>query len=156
MLDNVLYIDHEAYGVGVEIDELARLYRTVPEVDRWSIKADCARPETISYLAKRDGFDIVPADKWQGSIEDGVAYLKSFERIVIHSRCKRTADEFRLYSYKVDQVTSEILPVIVDKHNHCIDALRYALSDYIKARGAMKILDEPEDEIFDRYERDFF
>ena len=156
MLDNVLYIDDEAYGVGVEIDELAKLYRTIPEVDRWSIKADCARPETISYLAKRDGFDIVPADKWQGSIEDGVAYLKSFERIVIHPRCKHTADEFRLYSYKVDKVTSEILPVIVDKHNHCIDALRYALSDYIKARGAMKILDEPEDEIFDRYERDFF
>lgn len=130
--ENRLYIDYEAYGVGVEIDELPELYRSVPGADEWPIKADCARPETISYLANRAGFDISAADKWQGSIEDGIAYLKSFEKIVIHPRCKHTADEFRLYSYKTDRLTQEVLPVILDKHNHCIDGLRYALSDYIR------------------------
>lgn len=130
--ENRLYIDYEAYGVGVEIDELPELYRSVPGADEWPIKADCARPETISYLANRSGFDISAADKWQGSIEDGIAYLKSFEKIVIHPRCKHTADEFRLYSYKTDRLTQEVLPVILDKHNHCIDGLRYALSDYIR------------------------
>lgn len=130
--ENRLYIDYEAYGVGVEIDELPELYRSVPGADKWPIKADCARPETISYLANREGFYITAADKWQGSIEDGIAYLKSFEKIVIHPRCKHTADEFRLYSYKTDRLTQEVLPVILDKHNHCIDGLRYALSDYIR------------------------
>lgn len=130
--ENRLYIDYEAYGVGVEIDELPELYRSVPGADKWPIKADCARPETISYLANRKGFDITAADKWQGSIEDGIAYLKSFEKIVIHPRCKHTADEFRLYSYKTDRLTQEVLPVILDKHNHCIDGLRYALSEYIR------------------------
>lgn len=133
--DKKLYIDHEAYGVGVEIDELPALYRSVPGAEKWPIKADAARPETISYLANRAGFRISAAKKWQGSIEDGISYLKSFDKIVIHPRCKHTADEFRLYSYKVDKTTSEVLPIIVDKWNHIIDGLRYALSDYITTPG---------------------
>lgn len=122
MYDGKLYIDYEAYAVGVEIDELPAFYRTVPEVDNWPIHADAARPETISYLANRANppFRISAASKWQGSIEDGVAYLKSFEKIIIHPRCKHTADEFRLYSYKVDKTTGEVLSVFVDKNNHCI------------------------------------
>ncbi len=132
IIDRRLYIDHEAYGVGVEIDELPQLYRSVPGSTDWPIKGDAARPETISYLKNRAGFNIEAADKWQGSIEDGVAYLKGFEKIVIDPRCKHAADEFRLYSYKVDRMTQEVLPVIVDKNNHVLDGLRYALSDYIR------------------------
>ena len=131
MLDRNLYIDYEAYGVGVEIDELPQLYRSVPEAEKWPIKGDCSRPETISYLRNRCGFNIAGAEKWQGSVEDGIAYLKSFEQIVIHPRCKHTADEFRLYSYKTDKLTNEVLPVILDKNNHIIDAIRYSLDGYI-------------------------
>ena len=140
MRDNRLYIDYEAYGVGVEIDELPALYRSVPGSDKWPIKADSARPETISYLATRADqvFRISAAEKWQGSIEDGVAFLKSFEKIIIHPRCRHTAEEFRLYSYKVDRTTQEVLPIIVDKWNHCIDAIRYALDGYITRPGLSK------------------
>ncbi len=130
--DRKLYVDYEAYGVGVEIDELPQLYRSVPGADRWPIKGDAARPETISYLKNRAGFDITAADKWAGSIEDGIAYLKSFDKIVVDPRCKHMADELRLYSYKTDRTTGEVLPVIVDKNNHLVDSLRYALSDYIR------------------------
>lgn len=133
-----LYIDYEAYGVGVEIDELPQLYRSVPGSDRWPIKADEARPETISYLAKRCGFNISGAKKWKGSIEDGIAYLKSFDKIVIHPRCKHTADEFRLYSYKIDKVTNEILPVVLGKNDHTIDSIRYSLDGYITRPGMAK------------------
>jgi phage terminase large subunit len=38
-----------------------------------------------------------------------------------------------LYSYKTDRLTGDVLPIIVDKHNHCIDALRYSLEPLIKA-----------------------
>lgn len=130
-----LYVDYEAYGTGVEIDELPALYDSVPGARKWPIKADAARPETISYLRSRAGFQISPATKWQGSVEDGVAYLKGFDKIVIHPRCQHTADEFKLYSYKVDKVTNEVLPVIVDKHNHIIDAIRYSLDGYITQAG---------------------
>ena len=131
---NTLYIDYEAYGHHVELDEMPAFYRSVPSVGDWPVKADCARPETISYLA-RNGFNISGAAKWDGSVEDGITHLKGFRRIVVHERCKHTAQEFRLYSYKVDKVTQDILPVIVDKHNHCIDAIRYGLDGYIQGRG---------------------
>lgn len=107
------------------------MFDEVPESRRWPIYADSARPETISYVAQR-GFKVSPAEKWQGSIEDGIAFLRSFRRIVIHERCRHTAHEFESYSYKVDPRTEEILPRIVDKDNHCIDALRYALSRLIR------------------------
>ncbi|WP_313385593.1 PBSX family phage terminase large subunit [Pantoea sp.] len=136
MLENKLYIEYEAYGVGVELDEMPQFYDSIPEARRWPIKADNARPETISHIARK-GFSIDAAAKWKGSVEDGITYLKGFEEIIIHERCKHTADEFRLYSYKVDKKTNEILPVIVDAHNHCIDAIRYGLDGYITSSDSL-------------------
>ena len=129
--DRTLYIDHEAYGIGVDIDKTPALFDTVPESRKWQIYADSARPETISYM-RRAGFNISAAEKWSGSVEDGIAFLRSFERIVIHERCKHAAEEARLYKYKVDTRTGEVLPVIVDAHNHVIDALRYAISKLVR------------------------
>lgn len=138
IFEKKLYIEYEAYGVGVELDELPQLYRSIPEVNQWPVKADNARPETISFLRNRFGFNISAAEKWQGSVEDGIAYMKSFERIVVHPRCKHTADELRLYSYKVDSKTGEVLPIILDKNNHIIDAIRYGLDGYITS-SAMEL-----------------
>ena len=130
--NNILYIDNEAWGIGIELDDIVDyLTKRVPGVDKWPIKADNSRPETISHLRRR-GINCEAAPKWHGSIEDGIAVIKGFDRIVIHERCKHTAEEFRLYSYKIDKQTNDILPLIEDKHNHCIDALRYALSGIIK------------------------
>jgi len=132
--DDILYIDQEAFGYGVEIDEIPQLFDTIETARKWPIKADNARPETISYL-KRQGFSISPADKWKGNVEDGVAHINGFKRIVIHPRCRHIAEEARLYSYKIDKVTEEILPIIVDAYNHGWDSVRYALDKYIKRRG---------------------
>ena len=140
VVDNTLFVDHEAYGIGVDIDKTPDLFDKVPEARRWAIYADCARPETISYM-KRKGFNICGATKWGGSVEDGIAFLRSFEKIVVHERCKHTAEEFRLYKYKVDQKTGDVLPIIVDANNHTIDSLRYALSKLIRnKRNPAKVL----------------
>jgi len=132
--DDALYIDAEAYGVGVELDELPTLLSSIPTAMKWPIKADAARPETISYM-RRKGFNISAAKKWAGSVLDGIALLKSFRKIVIHPRCKHAAEEFRLYSYKVDKNNGDILPVPADSWNHCIDAARYALDGYVRSPG---------------------
>jgi phage terminase large subunit len=132
--DDILHVDHEAFGTHVEIDETAALFDTVPGSRAWPIKADSARPETISYMM-RQGFNIAAAEKWQGSVEDGIAHLKGFKQIKVHPRCVNIAREFRLYSYKVDKKTGDVLPIIVDKFNHGIDALRYSLDGYIQRRG---------------------
>lgn len=132
--DECLYIDYEAFGYGVELDELPQLFDSVPEVRKWPVKGDSARPETISHMAGK-GFNITAAKKWQGSVEDGIAHMKGFKRIIVHPRCTNIAQEFRLYSFKVDKKTEDILPIIVDKYNHGIDAIRYALDGYIQRKG---------------------
>ncbi len=132
---NCLYVEYETGGVGVDIDELPHLFGQVFGSKRYTIRADCARPETRSYMNK-NGFKCVAAKKWTGGEEDGVAYLRSFDKIIIHRRCEQTAIEAKLYSYKIDPRTQEILPDIVDKFNHYIDAIRYALQPIITHRLA--------------------
>jgi phage terminase large subunit len=140
--DDCLYVDQEAVGHGVELDDTPALFDTIPTARKWPIKADSARPETISHV-RRKGFPLLgPADKWSGSVEDGIACLKSFKRIFIHERCRTAQEEFRKYSYKVDKRTGDILPIVVDKFNHVVDALRYSLDGYIKGRGPIIITDE--------------
>ena len=134
--DRTLYIRHECGKVGLEIDDTAAyVTEAIPEVERYAMRADCARPETISYL-KRHGLPrLEGVKKWAGSIEDGVAYMKSFDEIVIHPDCLATIKEFKHYSYKVDKNSGDIQPVIVDAWNHYIDAIRYALAPMIKNQG---------------------
>ena len=124
--DGTLYIDWEAYGVGVDIDKTPELFSQVPSSADYIITADSARPETISYMKQHGYPRMRRARKGKNSIEDGIAYLRSFREIVIHSRCKHTADEFKLYSYKRDRLTGDVLPTIEDKNNHFCDSLRYA------------------------------
>lgn len=125
-IDRTLYVDYEVYGIGVEMDELPGLFSGLPGLKHWPCAADNARPETISYM-RHHGFPKFRAvKKGAGSVEDGIEIVKGFEEIVVHPRCRHLIAEFGLYSYKVDKLTGDILPIIVDKDNHCIDALRYS------------------------------
>jgi phage terminase large subunit len=136
-----LYVDHCVSEVGCEIDKTPALFDLVPDSRKWPITADSARPETVSYM-RRQAFKIVSAIKGSGSIEDGVEFLKSFD-IVVHPRCEPVIEELTLYSYKVDAQTGEVLPVLEDKHNNTIDALRYALEGLRKMGPAPVITANP-------------
>lgn len=128
-----LYVDHEAYLIGCEIDQLPDLFRRVPESDKWFITADSARPETISYMRSHGFPKINSAIKGARSVEEGIAFLQSFD-IIVHPRCQHVIDELTMYSYKKDPLTGQVLPMLEDKHNHCIDALRYACEGVRKAK----------------------
>jgi phage terminase large subunit len=134
IVDNTLYITHEAVEVGLEIDETGQfLMDKLPDIKGNAIYADSARPETISYINKREyGFSVYAADKGKGSVEDGIEYIKSFDKVIIHERCKHTANEFATYSYKVDERSGDITNKIIDANNHCIDSLRYSLERCMK------------------------
>ena len=126
-----LYIDRAVGGVGVEIDATPDLFRQIEGSEKWPITADCARPETISYM-KRNGFSRMRGSKkGKNSIEDGVAFIRQFD-VVIAPDLKDVQEEFALYSYKVDRHTDDILPIIEDKHNNYIDALRYAIEELMR------------------------
>lgn len=136
-----LYVEYDFSRVELEIDDTAQVaINMLPDIERHVVMADSARPESISYLKRHGLARIKPAKKGAGSVEDGIAYLKSFEKIVIHPRCTATAQEFRLYSYKVDRLSDHVLPNLVDAHNHVIDSLRYAHTPNM-SRGGTSIFD---------------
>ena len=147
----VLRVDHEAYEVGCEIIDTPALFDSVlcagacptprsacrrPEhgaARKWEITADSARPETISHLKKNGYPKITPSVKGARSVEEGVAFLQSYD-IIVHPRCKHTIDELTFYSYKTDPLTGVVLPLLADKKNHVIDSLRYAVEKTRRSR----------------------
>ncbi|ANJ89325.1 TPA: PBSX family phage terminase large subunit [Pasteurella multocida] len=140
VFDNNLYIEHEAGKTGLELDHTAGFMKErVPDIEKYILRADSARPESISYL-KRNGIPrIEGVKKWSGSVEDGIEHIKSYRKVYIHPRCKETLREFRLYSYKTDRLTGDVLPTVLDEHNHYIDAIRYALNPLIQSKNAAGI-----------------
>jgi phage terminase large subunit len=130
---DVLFIEREAGKAQLELDDTAafiakKIERFADYVTRW----DNARPESISHLRRHGLARSVAVDKWKGSVEDGIAHLRAYRRIVIHPRCVETVKEARLWSYKRDRLTGDVLPDLIDANNHYWDAVRYALAPLIK------------------------
>lgn len=129
--DDILYIRNEAGKVGLELDHTAEfLKKRIPDIEKYIIRADNARPESISHV-KSKGLPKIKGEP-KLKIQDGVEFIRTFRKIIIHPECKETIKEFSLYKYKEDKRTGDILPDIVDKNNHYIDAIRYALYPLIK------------------------
>jgi phage terminase large subunit len=137
---NVLYIRREAGKKKLELDQTVPfLTRAIPQIAMHTVRCDSARPESISYLSNHGIPRAIAAKKGKGSVEDGIEYIKSFDRVVIHPDCPETAREFRLYSFKVDPLSGDILPKIVDANNHYIDSLRYALEPNMRFRSRPRL-----------------
>jgi phage terminase large subunit len=130
-----LYVEHEAYALGCEIVDTPALFMQVPDAERWPIVADSARPETISHMRKNGFPRIMAAVKGPKSLEEGVAWLQSYD-IIVHPRCRHTIDELTLYSYKIDKHTQQVTPLLEDSKNHVIDALRYSCEGVRRAQRA--------------------
>lgn len=160
-----LYIDHEVFQIGVEIDYLPaffdgllcgcqppllgipqQLVCKTPQLHAWArqhrIVADSSRPDTISYLRRNGYTGMEAAKKGQNSVKDGVIFLQGYD-IIIHPRCIHTIDEFTNYSFVVNQSVIDpntnqplVTNVLEDKKNHIIDPIRYALE---QLRGALVI-----------------
>lgn len=121
-----LYIEYAEGDTGIEIDHLPTLLKSIPGGETHLWIGDSASPQNISYLSNH-GIRCEGAVKGQGSIEFGIDFIKNFEVVVIHPRCSKIEEEFRMYSYKTDKLSRIVLPDVLDAWNHWIDALRYAL-----------------------------
>jgi phage terminase large subunit len=145
----VLYIDKEIYRVDVELSKIGKTFDDLmPEMKKGICYGDSARPDIISMLQK-EGFNIRPVKKKIGNkdndkkkfVEAGIDYMRDFEKIIIHPSCVNTINEFKLYSHKVDRNTGEVIAdQIVDKYNHIIDSIRYAISTYISPKKTITII----------------
>lgn len=133
--DSRLWVEYEAGRTKLELDDTTEfITKKIPDFHKYVCRADSARPESISYLVNHGMPRVIGVDKWKGSVEDGVQHMRSYKEIVVHPRCEETRKEMRMYSYKVDRLTGDVLPDIVDKHNHYIDSIRYGISPLIQQK----------------------
>lgn len=142
VFDDTLYVSDEAWAVKLDQHRITSFVNErIPLFDLLRTRGDSSRPDTISYLQKHGLPRMVPATKGANSVEDGIAHLRSYKKIVLHPRCKRTLDECKRYSYKVDEKSGDVLfGVIVDEHNHLIDCLRYALEPLMKKQRVARLM----------------
>lgn len=132
----VLYVEYAHHGRKVQNDDLRRFVEEVPEAVLHNIRADSARPETIAHLNGSEGsprLRVFGAEKWAGSVEDGISHLQSFAAIVVHPRCDLAVQEFKVWRYEADKLTGEPLRKPHPKDDNVADAVRYAIEPIIKA-----------------------
>lgn len=130
-----LYIRREVFGFGVEIDDTSQAVTSaIPGFAQQASRWDSASPGNISYLKRHGMPGATGVEKWSGSIEDGISFLRSHARIVIHPSCVNMQREARLYSFKTNDA-GDATTKIIDAHNHGWDAVRYAVAPLIRATG---------------------
>jgi phage terminase large subunit len=143
--ERCLYVERESYRVKLDIDRTAERWKADmgwtersgwenghDDFTKYVVRMESAEPGTNAFLRNHGVPKIEDVKKYQGSITDGIQFLRSFDMIVIHERCPNTADEARRYSWKVDKHKDKILDVPEDANNHSVDSLRYALAPWIK------------------------
>lgn len=92
------------------------------------VTADSAEPKSIDEL-KGMGLHVKGAKKGKDSIMNGIQWVQDLE-IIVHPRCNNFLTEISNYSWKEDKFGKKLNEPI-DEFNHLMDAMRYALEDYI-------------------------
>lgn len=123
-----IYVFKERKGTHYTNDVLAKEIK--PIVGREVVTCDNAEPKSIQELNDL-GITAVPARKGPGSLEFGIKWLQR-HKIIVDVNCTETVGELRKYKYREDR-NGNVLPQPVDKDNHLLDGLRYALEDVMVA-----------------------
>ena len=95
------------------------------------ITADSAEPKSINELNEL-GLRVKAAKKGKDSILNGIQWIQDLE-IIIHPRCNNFLTEISNYQWAEDKF-GQRLNKPVDDFNHLIDAMRYAVEDYIQGK----------------------
>jgi phage terminase large subunit len=120
----LLYIFKELHEFGLTNPQLAALVK--PIVDRERLVCDSAEPKSIQEL-KDHNVNAVPAMKGKDSINFGIQWLQG-NQIIIDRGCQETINEFQVYQWKKTK-QGETINTPVDKYNHHIDDIRYAMEN---------------------------
>ncbi|NCJ14445.1 PBSX family phage terminase large subunit [Staphylococcus pseudintermedius] len=127
-LDNkILWLYDEHYEKGMLSDDIYKMI-VKKDLETAEIKSENDM-RMIAELKNKGAKRIVPAVKGPHSIMPGIQYVQGF-KIYIHPSCVHTIEEFNTYTFEQDNEGNWINKPI-DKNNHALDALRYALSDLI-------------------------
>ena len=140
-----MYIFDEIYKKGLSNARAAEMIKS-QSIGGGAIVCDSAEPKSIAEL-RSYGLRVIGARKGPDSVEYGIKFLQSLEKIIIdNERCPETAREF--YDYELEPDGNDgFKDGYPDKNNHSIDAVRYALEDEMKNRRA-RVVDRKDIEIW--------
>lgn len=113
--------DEITYQKGMSNKRLADIIRNLPIA---TTIADSAEPKSIDEI-KEYGVSILPANKGQGSINQGISYMQD-QQISVTKRSVNLIKEYRNYLWKTDK-DGNILTIPEGGLDHALDAVRYAM-----------------------------
>ena len=116
--NKIIYIQECFYKTRLTTSQIAELNKRFAKDNL--IVADSAEPRLINELSRE--CNIVPAIKGQGSITFGISLLQDYD-LIIDPESINLVKELNNYSWLEKKSRTPI-----DKFNHLIDALRYAVS----------------------------
>nr|DAP83160.1 MAG TPA: terminase large subunit [Caudoviricetes sp.] len=125
--DKRLFVFDEMYQKGMSNRKIAETVKDMG-YGKEKITADSAEPKSIDEL-KYLGLRVRPAMKGKDSIKNGIQWIQDLE-IIIHPQCVNFLTEISNYTWVTDKF-GEKLNVPIDDFNHLMDAMRYALEQYI-------------------------
>lgn len=132
-----LYIFDELYQHGLLNNEIAEHVISLGFAKEVII-ADSAEQKSIAELKSYGIRRIKPARKGRDSINHGIQFISQFE-IIVHPDCTHVIEELNNYGYKKDRTTGRYTDAPMDKDNHLMDALRYALEPFSMKKKRHKI-----------------
>jgi len=113
--------DEITYQTGLSNKRLADVLKNI---DSALVIADSAEPKSIDEI-KEYGVSVLPANKGQGSINQGILYLQD-QKISITKNSINLIKEYRNYMWKFDKDGIQ-LTVPESGNDHALDAVRYAM-----------------------------
>ncbi len=131
MANKVIYVFDEMYKTGLVN---SAIFRNILEMGyvKEKITADAAEPKSIAELRNLGMARIKAARKGKDSVNHGIQFIQDFH-IVIHPKCVNFLTEISNYTWDVDKFGKR-LNVPIDDFNHLMDAMRYALEDFNRAK----------------------
>jgi phage terminase large subunit len=131
--NRTLYVFDEMYGKAMTNEDIAEKMRAMGYAKE-KVTADCAEPKSIDRLCTLGIRNIRASRKGRDSIINGIDFIRGY-KIIIHPKCNNFIKEINNYQWEKKKNTSDgVKNKPVDEYNHLMDAMRYALEDYI--RGA--------------------
>ena len=136
--NKILYVWDEIYKKGLSN---RKIYEEIKRQGyaKESITADSAEPKSIDELYDY-GLRIKGAKKGRDSILNGIQWIQDL-KIIIHPRCTNFITEISNYTWDKDRF-GKTLNAPVDDFNHLMDAMRYALGEYITGKVELNLFKE--------------
>lgn len=117
--NKLIYVKLHLYKAGLVTSEITRINKSIAKDGL--IVGDCAEPRLINEM-RMSGVNIVEAVKGQGSVTHGISLLQDYD-LIVDADSIELHKELNNYSWLETKSKTPI-----DKYNHAIDALRYAVT----------------------------